>query len=133
MSSERYRNLIQLNARQVASSLVQARAAAMGVTTDQTREWRIEASQLHFHDDSTTEIAWNDVEAITMFNEHSGESIPVPLMASEGYSSHGHTGPYDGGYVSGLGPHDHRDNYNGGFCFAILHSGTSLPQQPWSV
>lgn len=28
-------------------------------------------------------------------------------------------------------PHDHRDNYNGGFAFSIYHPGTSLPQQPW--
>lgn len=27
--------------------------------------------------------------------------------------------------------HDHRDNFNGGFAFAVYHPGTSLPQQPW--
>lgn len=29
--------------------------------------------------------------------------------------------------------HDHRDNCNGGFAFAVYHPGTSLPQQPWHV
>ena len=30
-----------------------------------------------------------------------------------------------------LPPHDQRDNYNGGFSFAVYHPETSLPQQPW--
>jgi hypothetical protein len=29
--------------------------------------------------------------------------------------------------------HDHRDNYNGGFAFAVFHPGTALPQQPWGI
>lgn len=29
--------------------------------------------------------------------------------------------------------HDHRDNAHGGYTFAVLHPGTSLPQQPWHV
>lgn len=29
-------------------------------------------------------------------------------------------------------PHDHRDNYNGGYTFACYHPGTGLPQQPWA-
>lgn len=33
----------------------------------------------------------------------------------------------------GLPPHDHRDNYNGGFAFAVMHPGTALPQQPWAL
>jgi hypothetical protein len=37
-------------------------------------------------------------------------------------------GPRDAGY---LPPHDHRDNFNGGFAFASYHPGTALPQQPW--
>jgi hypothetical protein len=32
-----------------------------------------------------------------------------------------------------LPPHDHRDNFNGGFAFAVFHPGTQVPQQPWSV
>ncbi len=27
--------------------------------------------------------------------------------------------------------HDHRDNFNGGFAFAVYAPGTSLPQQKW--
>ncbi|MGC4033238.1 MAG: hypothetical protein QM754_16200 [Tepidisphaeraceae bacterium] len=29
--------------------------------------------------------------------------------------------------------HDHRDNFNGGFAFAVFHPGTALPQQPWAI
>lgn len=29
--------------------------------------------------------------------------------------------------------HDHRDNTNGGFAFAVYHPGTSLPQKPWAL
>jgi hypothetical protein len=29
--------------------------------------------------------------------------------------------------------HDHRDNNNGGFAFAIYHPGTGLPQMPWHL
>ena len=32
-----------------------------------------------------------------------------------------------------LPPHDHRDNYNGGFAFAVFHPGTAIPQQPWAL
>lgn len=32
-----------------------------------------------------------------------------------------------------IAPHDHRDNYTGGFAFAVYHPGTALPQQPWAV
>lgn len=38
-------------------------------------------------------------------------------------------GPTDTLY---LPPHDHRDNYNGGFSFAVYHPGTGIPQRPWS-
>jgi hypothetical protein len=30
-------------------------------------------------------------------------------------------------------PHDHRDQFNGGFSFAVYAPGTSLPQQRWSL
>lgn len=29
--------------------------------------------------------------------------------------------------------HDHRDNFNGGFAFAVYHPGTALPQRPWAI
>jgi hypothetical protein len=129
----RYRDLIQMNARQVASALVRVRAAAHGKTLDQQQQTRIHAAQIHFHDDSTTQIAWNDVQAILMYNEHTGENLPVPLMATEAYNVHHHTSEFDGGYIPGMGPHDHRDNFNGGFCFSVYHPGTSLPQMPWAI
>ena len=33
----------------------------------------------------------------------------------------------------GVPLHDHRDNFNGGFAFAVFHPGTSLPQMPWAI
>jgi hypothetical protein len=32
-----------------------------------------------------------------------------------------------------LPPHDHRDIFNGGLAFAMMHPGTSLPQMPWAA
>ncbi len=32
-----------------------------------------------------------------------------------------------------LAPHDHRDNFNGGFAFGVMHPGTAIPQQNFSV
>ena len=32
-----------------------------------------------------------------------------------------------------LHPHDHRDNFNGGFAFAVYHPGTALPHMPWAI
>lgn len=29
--------------------------------------------------------------------------------------------------------HDHRDNFNGGYAFAVYHPGTGLPQQKWAI
>jgi hypothetical protein len=33
----------------------------------------------------------------------------------------------------GLPPHDHRDNFNGGFSFSTFHPGSSVPQMPWAL
>lgn len=30
-------------------------------------------------------------------------------------------------------PHDHRDNFNGGFAFSVYHPGTAVPQMPWAL
>jgi hypothetical protein len=126
-------DMIVRNAKQQASALFIAYAVAHGINLTDRANSRYEKSMVHFHDGSMTEIAWNDVEAIQMFNELTGDNIPVPFTASEGYNQHGHTGAYDGGFIPGMGPHDHRDNFNGGFAFACYHPGTSIPQQPWSI
>jgi hypothetical protein len=125
--------LIAMTARQLSSGLVRAICLARNISLAERREWRIHETKLHSHDDSQGQISWNNVQAILFYNEHTGENIPVPLTATEGYNQHGHTGPYDGGYIPGMGPHDHRDNFNGGFAFAVYHPGTSLPQMPWVV
>ncbi|MEM8738256.1 MAG: hypothetical protein AAGG38_07235 [Planctomycetota bacterium] len=30
-------------------------------------------------------------------------------------------------------PHDHRDNFAGGFAFSVYHPGSALPQMPWAL
>jgi hypothetical protein len=126
--------LVLKTAKQIASSLVKTIVAAHGLNNTQKYDLRHHEATIHFHDDSTNQIAWNDVQAIIMHNELTGEDLSVPLMASEGYNQHGHTGPYDGGWIPGMGIHDHRDNVSGaGFAFAVYHPGTGLPQQPWAL
>jgi glyoxylate utilization-related uncharacterized protein len=126
--------LIDLTARQLASGLIRAICAAQGVSSEDAKTaFRIPWHKMHFHDASQAEIAWNDVQAIKSYNEVTGENIPVPLVATEGYNRHYHRSETDGGYIAGMGPHDHRDNFNGGICFAAFHPGTALPQMPFSV
>jgi hypothetical protein len=122
-----------INDQQRNSALMQARFLAAGIDDDQQRQWMIHNVLLHFHDASHGEIAWNDAQAIRMWNAATGDDLPVPMTASEGYNQHGHTGPYDGGWIPGRGIHDHRDNFNGGLSFAVFHPGTGLPQQPWGI
>lgn len=125
--------LVQYTAKQQASSLLQALATALGVSSTEVATWRVPLERLHFHDSSASEIAWNDVQAIQMMNALLGYNIPVPDQASEGFNKHYHTSDYDGGFLPGTGPHDHRDNANGGFAFAIYHPGTAVPQQVWPI
>jgi hypothetical protein len=127
--------LVQYTAKQISSSLLRAIALATGASDADMRQWRMDVSKIHFHDTSSGEIAWNDVQAITMFNAATGQQVPVPETASEGYNRHYHTSEYDGGFIPGMGPHDHRSNdpAYGGFAFAVYHPGTALPQMPWAV
>ena len=128
--------LVQYTAKQLASNLLRQIALANGISAEEMKEWRTDLSKiLHFHDSSTTEIAWNDVQAISMFNAITGEEVPVPDTATEGYNRHYHTSEYDGGLIIGLGPHDHRSNdpSYGGVAFAVYHPGTALPQMPWAM
>jgi hypothetical protein len=126
--------LVLKTAKQLASGLIKNIVAAHGLSKDERDQMRHHEATIHFHDDSQSGIAWNDVQAIIMHNELTGDDLPVPLVASEGYNQHGHTGPFDGGWIPGMGIHDHRDNVTGGgFAFAVYHPGTALPQQPWAV
>jgi len=129
-------NIVQHTARQLSSALIRQIALAYGDTRDDMERYQGNlASMMHFHDTSGTEIAWNDVQVISMYNAVMGENLPVPMMATEGYNRHYHTSEFDGGLVVGLGPHDHRsgDPGYGGFAFSIWHPGCALPQQPWAV
>jgi hypothetical protein len=126
--------LILKTAKQLASSLIRNIVTAQGLTAQQTLQLREHETVTHFHDDSTNQIAWNDIQAILMYNEATAEGVPVPLVASEGYNQHYHTSDFDGGFIPGMGLHDHRDNVTGcGYTFAVWHPGTNLPQQHYSV
>ncbi len=133
MQERKEHEMLLMTAKQLASGLVMAIANAQGVSHDDLLRWRIAQDMLHFHDDSTCPIAWNDVQAVDLYNEVTGANIPLPLLPTEGYNQHGHTSQFDGGWIPGAGPHDHRDNFNGGFAFAVYHPGTSLPQMPWAI
>lgn len=121
-------DFVQVNAKQAASRLLRAIAASRGVDAAEIYRWRIDARQLHFHDTSTTEIVWNDVQAILAYNEHTGADLPVPLVATEAMNVHRHTSEYDGGYT-GARVHNHANNNEGGFAFSCFSPGTSIPQQ----
>jgi len=122
-----------LTAKQLASSLMRIYCAANGISKTDQMDIMARASLLHFHDSSQAEIAWNDVQAVQKFNELKGDDLPVPMTATEGYNKHYHTSEFDGGYISGLGPHDHRDVNSGGYAFACYHPGSSLPQAHWGI
>ncbi|WP_432799926.1 hypothetical protein [Poriferisphaera sp. WC338] len=125
--------MVPMTAKQQRSALMQAVLKSKGVDLDLDTVEMINQLLLHFHDDSTAPIAWNDVQAIQTYNETHNANLTVPLIATEGYNHHGHTSQFDGGYIPGMGPHDHRDNFNGGYAFAVYHPGASLPQQPWAL
>ena len=125
--------LILYTAKQLASSLLRAYFTAANLSRQEQLQQRTSAEKIHFHDASGTPVCWNDVQAILAFKELTGKDIPVPLVATEGNNQHYHTSPYDGGWMPGSGCHDHRDNFNGGFAFAVYHPGTALPQQPWAL
>ena len=90
-------------------------------------------SSLHRHDALEETIAWNDVQAILARNALAEiHQLEVPSEATEGYNQHHHTSEFDGGLIPGVrGMHDHRDNKNGGFAFAVFHPATQVPQMPW--
>ena len=126
--------LVRYTAKQLASNLLRQIAAAHGASTEDMKRWRMDMSKIHFHDASQGEIAWNDVQAIQMYNAIAGMSVPVPDMATEGYNKHYHTSEYDGGMIIGMSIHDHRDAVTGsGFAFAVFHPGTALPQMLWAI
>lgn len=124
---------VLMTPKQLASSLMRIYFAAMGVSAHEQARWQIDHSRLHFHDGSQAEIAWNDVQAVRQFNELTGLELPIPAAATEAYNRHGHTSEYDGGYIPGSGPHDHRDTLHGGFAFAVYHPGTDLPMHHFAL
>ena len=112
--------LVQYTAKQLSSSMFRQLALAQGISGEDMESWRMPLERAHFHDGSMGAIAWNDVQAIQLFNQMMGFDIPVPEVATEGYNQHYHTSPCDGGVLLGtLGPHDHRSNdpNHGGFAF----------------
>lgn len=124
---------VLMTAKQLGSALVRAVNLANGITEADQGDRMVDLSKLHFHDDSTAQIVFNDVQAIKQLNALTGDNIPVPLVATEGYNSHGHTSLYDGGAIPGRGVHSHTSNFDGGFAFAILHPGTRQAQSPYPI
>lgn len=119
--------------KQRASKLMQAIKVVRGLSDSDLEVLIAIASHNHFHDGIQSPIAWNDVQAINYYNEfaNSDLKLTVPTTVTEGYNQHHHTSEYDGGYLPGLGVHDHRDNAHGGFAFAVFHPATAVPQLPW--
>lgn len=70
-------------------------------------------------------------------NGNRGVQFKVVFLRFAGYDLDGTTPVFlfsynemvDSGILS---PHDHRDNANGGFAFAVYHPGSSIPQMPWA-
>ena len=120
-------------AHQYNSRIATHLAAHLGTPDDQRPDQTIPVSQLHFHDDEQSPIAWNDVQAVQYRNRYLRMGMDVPNVATEGYNQHGHTSDMDGGYIPGMNIHDHRDNFNGGYAFAVFHPGTALNQMPWAL
>ncbi len=123
-----------MDAQQLASGLVQAYFLAMEADQNDKDRATVPLSAIHFHDASSSPIAWNDVQAILYANEKLHLNLPVPLTATEGNNQHYHSSPYDGGYI-GVIPHSHQGNLpgQGGFAFAVFHPGTALPSQPFAL
>lgn len=118
--------MVNYSPRQLASPLIQAIAAYAGQSAEQLELVKHAISNIHFHDGSSSpEIVFNDVQAIRAYNEATNSNVPQPLVASEGYQQHSHTGPYDGGYIA---PAVNRTP-----TFAIYSPGTSFGQQTFSL
>jgi hypothetical protein len=92
---------------------------------------------LHFHGGLNSPISWNDKMDAELWNTYisavgGDRKTPVPVIPTEGYNKHYHTSEFDGGMLPGImNVHDHRDNYNGGFAFAVFAPATPLPMISW--
>lgn len=121
------------NPQQLASYLMQT-LMLLNDANDQNMDGAVvPLSALHWHDDATCNIAWNNVQSVIYYNRLTGASVPVPLTATEGYNKHGHSSEMDGGYIPGRGIHNHSSNFDGGLAFAVFHPGTGLPQQRFAI
>lgn len=76
-------------------------------------------------------------EAARELNGGKGITNTIVRLTFIGYDGNGEPAyvfdrPQENPWVD-MPPHDHRDNYNGGFAFAVFHPGTGLPQKPWAI
>ena len=124
---------IPANAQQLAAYTLQALFLAHGYTDQDKASTQVPTAFLHWHDDASSPIAWNNVQAVMLMNRLTGSSLQVPLIATEGYNQHGHNSQMDGGMLPGRGIHNHADNLSGGLAFACYHPGTGLPAQRFAV
>jgi len=103
----------------------------------------------HWHEPfSGGELVWNNVQLVERLNSWIRERersiienlrdddeslthmpfLAVPPNPTVSFNVHHHTSEFDGGFVFGGSLHDHRDNANGGFAYAVYHPGTALPK-----
>lgn len=135
MSEEK--ETLKLSGEQLASALIRAIVALHKIGDKEAEDTMTrEESSIHFHDGSQSPISWNDVQAIKYFNDYvlkgNGPLLELPTIATEAYNQHHHTSEFDGGVVPGVrGVHNHADNDNGGFSFAVFFPSTDTPQAPW--
>ena len=128
---------VRLTNEQLSSKLIEALSERRDESLDTLRDkLSINTDTLQQHDKSHIPIAWNDVQAIRNFNKYilrnTGALLKVPETATEGYNQHYHTSEFDGGVLPGAkGIHNHLDNVNGGFAFAVFHPGTEVPIAKW--
>ena len=126
-------NSVPFKNKQLSAKLMKAIQAVHSLSDEDLEMLFAVASPNHSHDGTQSPIAWNDVQAIRYYNEFSSDGLylTLPTVPTEGYNKHYHTSEYDGGFLPGLGIHDHRDNAHGGFAFCVFHPATAVPQLPW--
>lgn len=113
------------NPTQLASYLMQTLIMAYDYTDGDIDNITVPLAFLHWHDDASMPIAWNNVQSIIYYNRTTGANLDVPLTATEGYSEHGHVSKYDGGYIPGRNIAD--------LHFSVFHPGSSLPQVVYAI
>lgn len=122
----------------LASSVMQSIKDTEGYNDEEFYDkFSISKDMFHYHAGESSQIAWNDIQAISYINKYSDRpnKIAIPRYPTEGYNQHSHTSEYDGGIITGmLGVHTHKSSkqMDGGLCYAILAPSTGVPLADWN-